>query len=405
MRARLSSRLTTLLSLALLGAGCASGGVAQTGSQPGSAASPVGDYVYVAIQGEAQVAVIDAGTLEEAARIDLRDLGFTENAKPHHIAVERDGSFWYLSLIGENRVLKFDGATNELVDQAEFQVPGMLAVHPTEDLLLVGRSMSAVNPPQRVGAISRSDMGVDEIDVFFPRPHAITVSTDGTLLYSASLALNQLAAVQLDSYDIELGEVEGPTHTLVQFAVSPDGSTLVGTGQLTGELLIFDLADPSRPALRDRVAIGRQPWHPVYARDRNVVYFGLKMDNAVVAVDTDSGQVLWRTEGGVNNPHGAGLSPDGRYLFVSSNGPGGMQMGGMEMGGDAGHDMAGHDMAGHDAGGHDMGEHDMAGHGEHGVTHPIPETGAVTVFDAATGELIKVLELGTNATGVGVRGQ
>ena len=30
---------------------------------------------------------------------------------------------------------------------------------------------------------------------------------------------------------------------------------------------------------------------------------------------------------------------------------------------------------------------------------------AVTIFDAATGEVVKVIELGTNATGVGVRAQ
>ena len=98
-----------------------------------------GDLLYVAIQGDAQVAVVDMTTLEEVARIDLQELGFSENAKPHHIAVEPDGSHWYLSLIGENRVLKFD-RDNRLVAQAEFEVPGMLAVHPQEDLLLVGRS-------------------------------------------------------------------------------------------------------------------------------------------------------------------------------------------------------------------------------------------------------------------------
>ena len=331
------------------------------------------DYLYVAIQGDARVAVVDMGSLEEVARIDLRDLGFSENAKPHHIAVEPDGSHWYLSLIGENRVLKFD-RDNNVVDQAEIEVPGMLAVHPDRDLLFVGRSMSAVNPPERIGAITRSDMAVDELDVFFPRPHALTVSADGQRVYSASLAVNQLAAVDVETGDMELTRIPGNVHTLVQFAASPDGGTLVATAQLTGVLLIFDLEDPDHPALRPEApVVGRQPWHPVFGPDGRTVYFGAKMDHAVVAVDTETGEIVWRTEHeGLNHPHGSAVSPDGRHLFISSNGPGGMQMGGM----DTGEDMhAGHQAA----------------------------TGTVTVLDTRDGTVVKVLEMGANTTGLGAR--
>lgn len=340
----------------------------------GGVAAQEADFLYVAIQGDAEVAVVDMGTLEEVARIDLGELGFSENAKPHHIAVEPDGSYWYLSLIGENRVLKFDRG-NRLVDQAQFEVPGMLVMHPTRDLLFVGRSMSAVNPPERIGAISRSDMEVDELDVFFPRPHALTVSADGDRVYSASLAVNQLAAVDVETGDMELTDIAGPVHTLVQFAASPDGRTLVGTAELTGLLLVFDLADPDHPSLRAEIPVGRQPWHPVFAADGRTVYFGNKMDHTVVAVDVDAGEVIWRTEDpGLNHPHGSALSRDGRHLFISSNGPGGMQMGEMEM--EAGHDM----------------------HAEHRAA-----TGTLTVLDTRDGSVVKVLEMGENATGLGAR--
>lgn len=338
------------------------------GSQP---LEPPPDLVYVAVQGDAQVAVVDAASLEEVDRVDLQELGFSANAKPHHIAVEPDGSFWYVSLIGENRVLKFN-RQNELVDRFEFEVPGMLAVHPTEDLLLVGRSMSAVNPPQRIGAVERDGLDVEEVDVFFPRPHAIAVSADGERVYTASLAVNQIGVVDLESLGMELTDVDGPVHTLVQFAVSPTGRTLVATGQLTGRLLVFDLADPDHPRLRSEVEVGGQPWHPVYDGAGEVVYFGIKVSNTIVAVDVDSGAILWRAQDpSIDGPHGSALSADGRYLFVSSNGPGGMDMGG----------------------GGDMADH--AGHGG-------AATGMLTVLDTRDGSVVKVLEMGTNTTGVGV---
>ncbi len=101
-------------------------------------------YIYVCNRGSASITVIDASTQNITATIDLQDLGFTENAKPHHVVAEADGSYWYVTLIGENRVLKFD-RNNKLVAQAELEVPGLLALHPEEDLLYVVRSMSAVN--------------------------------------------------------------------------------------------------------------------------------------------------------------------------------------------------------------------------------------------------------------------
>ena len=337
----------------------------------GQGGAPPPDLLYVAVQGDAEIAVVDMATLQEVDRVDLEALGFTANAKPHHIAVEPDGSHWYVSLIGENRILKFN-RNNELQDRAEFEVPGMLAVHPQEDLLLVGRSMSAVNPPQRVGVVDRGSMSVEEVDVFFPRPHAIAVSADGTRLYTASLAVNQVGVVDLESEEMELTEIPGPVQTMVQFAVSPDGSTVVATGQLTGRLLVFDMADPDHPALRSQVEVGGQPWHPVFSRDGRTVYFGIKVENTVVAVDVATGAVVWRTRHeGILGPHGSALSPDGRHLFVSSNGPGGMDMG--------------------------EGAAPMADHADHGGTM----TGTLAVLDTRDGTVLQVLEMGENTTGVG----
>lgn len=337
------------------------------------------DYVYAANQGDATIAIIDIATLEVVETVDLRPLGFSENAKPHHIVVEPDGSAWYVSLIGENRVLKFD-RDNTLLGQGEFEVPGMLSLDREHDLLYVGRSMSAVNPPQRIGVIERSTMEVDEIDVLFPRPHALQVMPSGSHVYSASLGVNQLGAIDADSWDLELVQIEGEAHAIVQFAISPDGSTLVGTAELTGGLLVFDLANPAEPAFVREIEVGSRPWHPVYGRDGRHVYFGNKGDNTVVEVDVPAGRVARTFEvPGADQPHGSVLSPDGRFLFVSNNGPGGM---GMAMGGEG---------MDHAAMQHDMGD------------GPTFDTGTVAVIDLDSGEVVKMIVVGSNATGLGVR--
>jgi len=332
-----------------------------TGPAAAQSASP---KLYVCNQGEATVSVIDMESQSVVDTIDLTALGFSENAKPHHTLAEPDGSHWYVTLIGENVVLKFN-AQNELVNRAEFEVPGLLSLHPTRDLLLVGRSMSAVNPPKRIGMIDRSDMSVQQVDTFFPRPHALTADAKGTYGYTASLATNQLLSVDLQTQETNLTNLGGVTQTLVQFAPTPDGTTLIAGGQMTGQLLLFDTSQPPAVTVRDTVQVGAQPWHPVVSADSRTVYVPNKESHSISVVDLESATVTATITGeGLAQPHGAALSPDGRYLYVSNN--------------------------------NRKGTYTPSGDN--------PDAGTVTVIDTQTNEIVKVIEVGTYPTGVGTWG-
>ena len=284
---------------------------------PATAQSPGGERVYVANQTAATVAIIDAASGDVVRTIDLTELGFDANSRPHDTAVDPDGRHWYVSLIGGGHVLRFT-ADGELVGRAPFETPGLLAVDPATDMLYVGRSMMAVNPPQRIGAIVRESMSVDELDVFFPRPHALAVDADGGRIFAASLVENRVAVVEGGSGELDLADVDGPPHTFVQFALSPDRSRLVATAQLTGKLLVFDAASAGLDLVAE-VDVGAQPWHPVYAPDGSRVYFGVKDDDEIVEVETEGWTVARRVAGpGIVEPHGSALTADGRYLFVSN---------------------------------------------------------------------------------------
>ena len=297
--------------------GCAAGGVG--GGLDGASAQSTGyaERVYVANQASASVSVIDVASGEVVHTVDLADYGFDANCRPHHTAVDPDGSHWYVSLIGGGHVLRFNAA-NELVGRAPFETPGLLVVDPASDFLYVGRSMMAVNPPQRIGAIGRSDMSVEELDVFFPRPHALAVDPGTNRIFAASLVENRIAVMDGGTDDLELVDVAGPAHTFVQFALSPDRRRLVATAQLTGKLLVFD-ATGSELRLVTQVDVGTQPWHPVFSPDGARVYFGAKDDDAVVVVETEGWSVVERIMApGIVEPHGSAVTADGLYLFVSN---------------------------------------------------------------------------------------
>jgi DNA-binding beta-propeller fold protein YncE len=342
---------------------------------PGPVTGPVSapDLLYVCNQNDATVTLIDTKTNEVVGLVDLTALGFSKNAKPHHIAVEPDGSHWYVTLIGENRIVKLD-RSNRVVGQATFETPGMLALHPTQDLLFVGRSMTAVNPPKRIGIVKRSDMSIEELDVLFPRPHAMVLDARDNAVYTASLATNQLAAIDVASERVNVLEVGGKQHALMQFALSPDGTRLAASGELSHELLLFDVSQPLQPKLLRSWTVEAQPFDPVFTPDGRYVVVGNKAANAISVIDLEKYGVDVLRGTGVVQPHGTAVSPDGRWIYVSNN----------NLNVPAG-----------------SGQH--AGHGAPASGVQPLGPGTIVVIDAGSRKIAKVIEVGHNASGIAVR--
>lgn len=329
------------------------------------AAQAPGPRLYVTNQDDATVSIIDPATRRLIETLDLRPLGFADNARPHHAQVEPDGSFWYVTLIGAGKVLKLDRA-NRVVGSVDLEVPGLMALHPTRDLLVVARSMSAVNPPRRVALVRRSDMTLlEEYEVVFPRPHALVVDPRGEYAFVGSLGENQLASIRLEDGETRLLPIDGPPLTLVQFAVSADARWLAAAAQTGNELLIFDIADPAAPRLAHRIPMHKGPFEPAFTYDGARLFVTNLDANTVSVVSTATWQVERVIEHpGFGQPHGVGLSPDGQWLFVSNR---------------------------HQAGG----AHDHEG-------HKALAKGTLAAICIATATVDTVLEVGNYAAGIGM---
>jgi len=281
-------------------------------------------HLLVCLQDEATIAVLDMESLEVLGSIRLEELGFSGGAMPHHIAVLPDGTGWFVSLIGENRILHFD-ATHRLVRSWETPTPGMLALTPDGATLVASRSMGAVNPPRAISLLRLDPLApgagtLEELEVIFPRPHAILTDVGGAYAYTASLGLNQVAVVDLHTERVALLDVPGETHALVQFDRSPDGSLLVAGGELSGSLLVFSLEDPAAPSLLRSIPLGDQPFDPRFSPDGRTLWVPLKGSDEVVVLDTADWEVLARvTDPDIRQPHALVFSPDGERVFLSNN--------------------------------------------------------------------------------------
>ena len=331
-----------------------------------SAQSP--DLLYVCVQDEAKVAIVDTGTRALVRTIDLQTLGFTATAKPHYVVVEPDGSAWYVSLIGANRVVKFD-RQDRIVGHYEMETPGMLALAPGNRLVAT-RSMSAVNPPKRIAIIDRTTMKGEEVEVLFARPHPMAATAAG-YAYTGSLGVNQIATVALADLKVGITTLPGTIHSLVQFAVSPDGKTLVASTDATGQVLVFDISAPASPKLVKSISVGKMAFDPVFTPDGRFVWVPVKSTNELVILDTHAWSETARiTDANLKQPQQIVFSPDGASAFVTNNNK-------MDHMADPAH--AGHAMPGADA------------------------PGALVIVNTKTRTVEKAIPLGKNLTGMGIR--
>ncbi len=366
-----STRSAVALATAVLaGGGCA-------GAVQGNAAESPGPKLYVVNQAGASITVVDQRRMAVDTVLDLTKMGFTSNAKPHHVVVEKTGDFWYVSLIGDGRVVKLDRA-NRVVAQVRLETPGLLALDPLRDSLYVGRSMTAVNPPKSLGVIKRSDFTlVDEQEILVTRPHALLVTHDGKWVHTASLAENRIASVEIASGRVTLTTIPGAPRSLVQFAQSPDGRRMAVGGELSNSVLMFDLTRPPPFTPTREIPLAGKPWDPMFSADGRTVFITLFAGDGVAAVDVERGTVGRTFTGSMAQPYGLIVGADGRHLFVVNQNAGPVKPGA------SAHD----NMPG------------MAGHAGMKATD-----GWLSIIDVATGATVKTLMLGTGPTGAGAAG-
>jgi DNA-binding beta-propeller fold protein YncE len=336
-----------------------------------AAAQAARDLLYVCIQDDAKIAVIDMAAGALVRTIDLQALGFPATAKPHYIVVEPDGAHWYVSLIGAGQVVKFD-ASDRIVASYEMETPGMLALVPGTEQLLVSRSMSAVNPPQRVAVLDRRTMRGEELSVLFPRPHPMAATAAG-YAYTGSLGVNQIATIDLAAERVSLTPVSGPTHSMVQFDVSADGRTLVASSETTGRLLVFDISTPTSPTLSAQVTVGAMAFDPTFTPDQRHVWVPVKGTSEIVVVEVGTWKEVRRlAHESFQQPHQVIFSADGRTAFVTNNNTMDHMADPSAHAGHAGHAMAG-------------------------------GTASLSIVDVASGSVRTAIALGRNLTGMGTR--
>jgi len=287
-------------------------------------ADSTGLRLYVPNQRGASISVLD-GTGKLLETVDLTEYGFSKRAMPHQVVVAPDGNAWYVTLVGERTVAKFN-RDHELVAKATFEAPGMIGLDPVRDRVYVSRALSVVSPPTSLGVFRASDLTLlQETDIFVSRPHALAVDSITGRVYSASLSGSRIAALDPMAGEVEVTNVEGLSGGFVGLDTSPDGTRLVATTQQTDQLLAFDTDSLALKQVA-AVSVAAGPYDVRYSPDGRSVWFPNQEANTVTQVSTHEWAVTGVVESdGFAQPHGVVVTPDSRTVYVTSHGMSGLE--------------------------------------------------------------------------------
>lgn len=295
------------------------GAIGPLGASPFSSSL---NLLYVAHDAEPVISVIDTDAQIVVRRVRLTEYGFSENARAQHVAVEPDGSFWYVS-VGSTRssdvqgVVKFN-RQNVKIGQYLTPNPGLIVLHPTQNVLYVSRSLSA-NEPRSLIELRRADMLAIEIPTTFAGIRALAVRPFGDFLFSSSTDVDQMVIVDLSNLNVSFFDIAGVKHEFGQFAIAPSGNRMWGSGMESRTVTLFDISNPTKVVQRQSLNIGGRPLDLTYLPDASKVYVSVPDANKITVLNAHL-ELIEREirHAGISDPVGVTTNSDGSYLFVAN---------------------------------------------------------------------------------------
>ena len=279
--------------------------------------------VYVCNQGSDKLSVIDGDSKVVSAIIDVDFLQVLDS--PHY--VEAEDGFIYVTLIAAGKLLKISTVDYSIVGEVSgITKAGMIEISPDGTKAYVSRSSTSDPIFNTIFVVDLANMTVIK-EILLPAPgvpHGIALTPDGTALYVANLTLDRISIIDAVNDEFVEDIVLLPGTEPMQASTSPDGKYLYISARGTNELLVIDTETNS---IIDNVPVAMGPMHIAITSDGNKIYLPSMMGN-VVNIITKIGTTWSKTgeisHAGFNMLHGAELTADDRYLYVSSRNTNGL---------------------------------------------------------------------------------
>ncbi len=302
--------------------------------------------LYVAIEGENRISVLNPETQEVMKTIDLlqRVGEAIHEFSPHNVQVAPDGNtVWVTANHGQgqhddgggheeeeahgagsenapDQVIVIDPSTDAITKR----IPIALGAH-LAHIVVAKDGSFAYATAQEKGVIYKIDTQNFTIakEIVAPtgsEPHGLRLSPDGATAYIALLQGKGLGVLDVATDTLTTIPLEG---NAVQTAVTPDGKLVVVSLYDTKKLAMFDVATKNVSYIDlPQGAKGPIQLYPtpdsryIYVADQGY-YFEQPTGNRVYKIDLRTKSVIKEIPVG-DAPHGVVVSPDGKFVYVTN---------------------------------------------------------------------------------------
>lgn len=306
------------------------------------------EKVYVAVEGDNAIAVIDPARQKVIKKIDLsieHDNGILPYA-PHNVQISPDGqSVWitanagshqdHTSLLSPEQALAHgdepeSGENDEIIvidpltDKISARFPLGKELHLAHVVLTPDSRYAYVTAQEanKIYKINTRALTVEKI-ISAPagsEPHGLRIAPDGRTAYVAMLGSKSLGILDLQTDQINSLPLGGQA---VQTGVTPNGQKVVISLYDKKQLAVYEPAT-KRLSFINLPADARGPIQMYSTIDSRFVYladqgyyFNQPTGRSVFKIDLTTNQVAKTIETG-QAPHGVVVSPDGRFVYVTN---------------------------------------------------------------------------------------
>ena len=307
------------------------------------------EKIYVAVEGDGAIAVIDPARQKVIKKIDLNiehDGGLLPYA-PHNVQVSPDGrSVWVTANAGShqdhNASLLIPSALAHGDEAETIENDEIIIIDPATDQiserLPLGRDLHlahvvlapngnyAYATAQEAGKIYKINARALTVEKIIEtptgsEPHGLRVAPDSSTAYVAMLGSKSLGILDLENDTVTFVPLDGQA---VQTGITPNGQKVIVSLYDKKQLAVYERGHVWKLSFIPLPADARGPiqMYPtidslfVYLADQGY-YFDQPVGQLVYKIDLTTNQVVKTIKTG-NGPHGIVISPNDRFVYVTN---------------------------------------------------------------------------------------
>ncbi len=289
---------------------------------------PISEKFFITNQASDLVAVINSKSRLISRFIPVGGRSSQLDA-PHYITLSHDNRFFFVSLIQEGFLEKYDVNTDYPFNRADRTLAGLNPAHivisPDDNFGYV-TNFDASGTQRTVRKFSTSPLQIiDTIsNVRMAAPHGMALSNDGSILFVASQIGEYLFRITTSNFEIESSAPVDPSvppsgngtgvFNPYQVVLSPDGSKLFVTLREANKVGVYNAETLERISL---IEVGAKPLLMKFTNDGQYLFVCNRNSNTVSVISSATLTVVSTVSNVGIQPHGVDFTKDGSYAIIA----------------------------------------------------------------------------------------